>query len=226
MRIIIIVFLICIFGVTLSSFQSEERSESKQIISSSNKCLSCHDGIEEIKDPDSYMMESIAEIAAEAGFAGNSCIVCHGGNPEITDKTLAHIGTIPYFMDNDGPKDFYPDPGSPWINEHTCGYCHEAQTSTQFTSLMFTEAGKIQGTEWGFGGLNGFNHNQGNYDVDELPLHRQLGTEVYLKYMERLKSTEPQVYPGMMKQLPMLLNKWELFILIPIMLMLFWTRKT
>ena len=202
MRIIIIVLLICIFGVTLSSFQHRGENDIRTNSGSSNTCLKCHNGIEEIKDPDSYMMETIAEIAEEAGFAGNSCIVCHGGNPETTDKTLAHKGSIPYFLEDDGPKDFYPDPGSPWINEHTCGYCHEAQTRAQFTSLMFTEAGKIQGTEWGFGGLNGFNHNQANYDVDELPLHQQLGTEVYLKYMQRMKEAEAQVFPGSMKQLP------------------------
>jgi len=202
MKVVIVVCLALIFGVVVSSIQSNTGSEPEKKTASSNKCLSCHDGIEDIKDPGSYMMETIAEIAEDAGFTGNSCIVCHGGNPETTVKTLAHNGSMPYFLENDGPKDFYPDPGSPWINEHTCGYCHEAQTRPQFTSLMFTEAGKIQGTEWGFGGLNGYNHNRANYDVDELPLHQQLGTEVYLKYMQRLKEAEPQVFPGSMKQLP------------------------
>ncbi|TWU17825.1 hypothetical protein [Bythopirellula polymerisocia] len=42
------------------------------------------------------------------------CIVCHGGDPTISDdKQAAHGGQ------------FYPAPASPWVNEHTCGQCHE-----------------------------------------------------------------------------------------------------
>jgi len=50
--------------------------------------------------------------------------------------------------------------------------------------------------------LNGYEHNQANYDVDELPFDQQQGTEVYLNYMGKLKEAEPQLFPGMMKQLP------------------------
>ena len=39
----------------------------------------------------------------------------------------AHSGTPSYYAEHDGPKAFYPDPGSPWINEHTCGVCHECR---------------------------------------------------------------------------------------------------
>ena len=203
MKKIILFCLVLISVVAISSFHSEtvENDESIKQVKRSNKCLSCHDGIEPIRDPDCYMMEAIDGMAEDAGYTGNNCIVCHGGNPETTDKKLAHQGSIPYFLENEGPKDFYPDPGSPWINENTCGLCHEAQTKAQFTSLMFTEAGKIQGTLWGFGGMNGFNHNLANYDVDELPLDEQQGTEVYLNYMQKLKEAEPQVFPIHMKEL-------------------------
>ncbi|MBN1197904.1 MAG: hypothetical protein JXA23_01035 [Bacteroidales bacterium] len=196
--------LMVLFGITVSAFQlnSDNPVLKKQSVAISNKCLTCHAGIEEIKDPGSSMMDGIREVASDAGYEENTCIVCHGGNPEATDNTTAHKGTLSYFQENDGPKDFYPDPGSPWINLNTCGYCHEAQTRPQFTSLMFTEAGKIQGTGWGFGGLNGYNHNQANYDVDELPVDNQQGSKIYLQYMKKLKAAEPQIFPGMMKQLP------------------------
>lgn len=97
---------------------------------------------------------------------------------------------------------FYPDPASVWINEKTCGMCHQEQVSTQFTSLMFTEAGKIQGTTWGFGGLQGYEHNVANVAVEELKVHERLGSDVYKEYMANLKEAEPQVYPGKMKELP------------------------
>jgi hypothetical protein len=73
---------------------------------------------------------------------------------------------------------------------------------TQFTSLMFTEAGKIQGTLWGFGGLNGYNHDIGNYDVEEVNVHERLGTDIFKDYMVELGELEPQVFPSKMSQLP------------------------
>lgn len=167
-----------------------------------NGCRSCHQGIESIRDPESGMMQKILEKAATAGFEDNDCIVCHGGNPTATSAKVAHDGTIAYFTENEGPKNFYPDPGSPWINEHTCGMCHAEQVSTQFTSLMFTEAGKIQGTTWGFGGLQGYEHNVANLPVKELELHERMGTDTYKKYMAELKEAEPGVFPGEMKGLP------------------------
>lgn len=147
-------------------------------------------------------MQEIYAIANQAGFQDNECIVCHGGTPTVTDKTLAHSGTIKYFEQNNGPELFYPDPASVWINNKTCGMCHEEQVSTQFTSLMFTEAGKIQGTTWGFGRLQGYNHNVANVAVKEVDVHKRLGTDTYKKYIEELKVAEPQVFPKEMKGLP------------------------
>jgi len=167
-----------------------------------NNCLSCHSGIDPIRDPNSGMMQEIYALAATAGYPDNECIVCHGGNPAATNKSDAHNGSIDFFTDNKGPKTFYPDPASVWINENTCGMCHSEQVTTQLTSLMFTEAGKIQGTTWGFGGLQGYEHNVANVAVEEIEVHQRLGSEMYKKYMEELKAAEPQVYPGKMKGLP------------------------
>ncbi len=167
-----------------------------------NHCLDCHKGIEDILFPQSGMMKSINKIALKAGEIGNDCIVCHGGNPAARSKEKAHSGTIAYFLNHKGPKEFYPAPGSPWINQNTCGICHREQVKAQMNSLMMTEQGKIQGTLWGFGGLEGYNHNIGNYETENIDLHQRLGTEKYKKYMERLHDLNPQVYPQKMKELP------------------------
>ncbi|WP_457624885.1 multiheme c-type cytochrome [Persephonella sp.] len=180
------------------------------LFSYGNNCLECHKDIEPIREPDSEMMKEILEIAEKAGYPENDCIVCHGGNPEAKDKENAHKGSIKAFVKGvetehgikKGPQNFYPDPGSPWINEYTCGICHQEQVRTQFTSLMFTEAGKIQGSLWGFGGINGYKHDIGNYAVKAVELHKTLGTKIYKKYMEKLKKLEPQVFPEKMKELP------------------------
>ncbi len=178
--------------------------------SAQNNCLKCHRGIENIRDPSSDMMKQIYKIAEKVGYPDNSCIVCHGGNPEALTKEKAHSGTVEAFIRGikteqgtiKGPQNFYPDPGSPWINRYTCGMCHKEQVKTQYTSLMFTEAGKIQGTLWGFGGIEGYMHKIGNYDVHTLDVHETLGTEQYKRYIEKLKKLNPQVFPEKMTALP------------------------
>ncbi len=175
-----------------------------------NNCLKCHQGIEPIRPYYSKMMKEIFKVAEKSGYPKNECIVCHGGNPEAKTKEKAHSGTVKAFIKGieedgrivKGPQDFYPDPGSPWVNQYTCGMCHEEQVKAQYTSLMFTEAGKIQGSLWGFGGLEGYMHKYGNYDVSENDIHKKMGTDIYNKYIEKLKKKEPQVFPKKMKTLP------------------------
>ena len=165
-------------------------------------CLTCHQGIAPIRQHSSDMMKEIYKKGLKAGDP-NGCILCHGGNPDAKTAKEAHRGTVAYFSNHDGPKDFYPDPGSSWINENTCGQCHQEQVGAQMNSLMMTEQGKIQGTLWSFGGMEGYNHDIGNY-VTENPSdpHKRLGTETYRKYMEALHEKNPQVYPSKMKKLP------------------------
>jgi len=175
-----------------------------------NNCLKCHNGIEDIRDPHSKMMKEIFQVAKQAGYPDNSCIVCHGGNPKALTKEEAHKGTVEAFIRGiktehgivKGPQNFYPDPGSPWINKYTCGMCHQEQVRNQYSSLMFTEAGKIQGVFWGFGGLEGYQHKYGNYNVSAVDIHKAQGTEVYKKYVEALHKAEPQVFPKKMIQVP------------------------
>lgn len=168
-----------------------------------NECLTCHKGIEDIRNKNSDMMKEIFKVADKAGHKGNDCIVCHGGNPDAKVKEKAHMGTIDYFEFENGPKEFYPDPGSPWINKYTCGMCHPQQVGAQMNSLMMTEQGKIQGAMWSFGGKEGYNHYTANFDSKNPsnPSDR-LGTDVYKKYMEKLSTMEPQAFPKENKALP------------------------
>jgi len=168
-----------------------------------NECIVCHKGIEDIRDRNSSMMQSILRMADKAGHPGNDCIVCHGGNPKSKSKEYAHRGTVEYFKTHPGPKEYYPAPGSSWINQNTCGICHPNQVAAQMNSLMMTEQGKINGAMWGFGGKEGYTHVNGNYKTKnpEDP-HARLGTDTYRAYMQKLAKMEPQGFPKEMKQLP------------------------
>ena len=76
---------------------------------------------------------------------------------------------------------------------------------------MMTEAGKIQGTCWAFGSLEGYKHHWGNYAVKNPsdPADR-LGTDAYRAYMAALKQTEPNVFVDEHEPLPEALKTDEL----------------
>ena len=168
-----------------------------------NECIVCHKGIEDIRDRDSGMMKAILEVADKAGHKGNDCIVCHGGNPYNKSVEYAHKGTVKYFKTHKGPKNYYPAPGSSWINKNTCGMCHPNQVGAQMNSLMMTEQGKIQGAMWSFGAKEGYQHTAGNYDTKNPDdPNKRLGTDVYKKYMAKLATMEPQAFPEEMHELP------------------------
>jgi len=166
----------------------------------SNSCITCHDGIEHIRDNSSTMMKEILKVADKAGAKGNDCVVCHGGNPESDDKNISHSGTLKYFLNHKGPKDFYPSPTSQWININTCGICHVEQVKAQWNSLMNTEAGKIHGALWSFGKSDGYNHWESNYESNNT--HERLGTKSYQEYMKELSKKEEQAFPKHSKALP------------------------
>ncbi len=168
-----------------------------------NVCIVCHKGIADIRDRNSSMMKAILRIADKSGNPGNDCIVCHGGDPKSTTKEYAHKGTVSYFKNHPGPKEYYPAPGSTWINQNTCGICHPNQVAAQMNSLMMTEQGKIQGAMWSFGGKEGYKHNTGNYKTkNPADPHARLGTDTYRAYMQKLAKMEPQAFPKEMKELP------------------------
>lgn len=177
--------------VTLLGASAGAEQKSTTQPSEESGCLTCHQGIEPIRDADSKMMRQI--IAAGRGRGDPAgCIVCHGGDPKATDADKAHSGQA-----------FYPDPGSPWINESTCGPCHAEKVDTQHNSLMMTEAGKIQGTAWAFGLMENYDHKWGNYDTrNPTSPSARLGTQAYRDYMGRLKTREPGAFPDAITTLP------------------------
>ena len=145
----------------------------------------CHEGIEDIRDPSSGMFIQLNALGG--------CIVCHGGDGTATEEEAAHSGT------------FYPDPGSVWIADNTCGQsgCHEGYPYAMERALMNTEAGKIQGNTWAWGIPPDAKPRWGNYDVDDpdgpTPA---VGTENYVGYMEALMSKFPDVFPESLEKLP------------------------
>ncbi|OQX72684.1 MAG: hypothetical protein B6D61_13420, partial [Bacteroidetes bacterium 4484_249] len=75
-------------------------------------CLTCHEGIEPIREHNSKMMQAIYEEGEKMGDP-NGCVVCHFGDPdEEVNKQKAH-------------KELIRFPGSMWVNDKTCGKCHE-----------------------------------------------------------------------------------------------------
>ena len=111
MKKLIILVIIGLFVGLSAKINSNDLLEPEA--NKDNSCISCHGGIEHIREPESEMMQAIFDEADKAGFKGNDCIVCHGGNPKTKAIDFAHAGTVPFFKSHKGPKDFYPDPGKP-----------------------------------------------------------------------------------------------------------------
>ncbi len=156
------------------------------------KCLTCHNGVEPIREHDSEMAKQIYDLGKQQGDP-NGCVVCHKGNPnELTNKSLAH------------GKHFIKYPGSVWTYEETCGKCHEDHTYSLHRNLMQTEAGKIQGALWGWGGaLEGINAIYGNYNIDDPDGKTpRIGSERYKEYMHNLAKEYPNNFPDSLIQLP------------------------
>ena len=154
----------------------------------------CHDLIEPIRQPDSQMMKELKEVGAKHGDP-DGCITCHGGNPASSTAKQAHIGAVASLAKAGGPDEFFSDPGSPWVNARSCGQCHAELVKAQWNSLMMTESGKIQGTAWSFGSLEGYEHLWGNYNASNpTDPHARLGTDVYRAYMAVKKRAHPNVF--------------------------------
>ncbi|RMD84030.1 MAG: cytochrome C, partial [Candidatus Dadabacteria bacterium] len=159
----------------------------------------CHSGIEPIRDPDSEMFKRIIEIGRAAGDP-DGCVACHGGDPRAEDVASAHRGAPARLAREGGPDAFFPDPASPWVNERTCGRCHAELVAAQWRSLMMTEAGKIQGTAWAFGSLEGYDHRWANYAVASLA--ERIGTPAYRAYMAAKAGAHPNVFVSSHEPLP------------------------
>ena len=167
-------------------------------------CLSCHTGIEDILADDQPMMVQIKGIGAAVGDPAG-CVVCHGGNPKGRSVESAHKGAPAMLSKGNGPKTFYPDPGSVWIAKNTCGQCHAGYAYRLERSLMNTEAGKIQGNlhTWGIAEVQNHKVPWGNYDVKDpdgpVP---SVGTPEYKDYMKAMIAAHGDQFPTELSQIP------------------------
>ena len=173
---------------------------------SSAQCIDCHKGIEPIREDGSVMMLQIKALGQQYGDP-EGCVICHGGNPKAKEAKEAHTG-VPAKMKNmaKAPKDFYPDPGSIWIAENTCGQCHANYAYRVERSLMNTEAGKIQGNlhTWGIEEVQNYNVPWGNYDVKDIDGQvPQVGTQEYKQYMKAMVKAHPKQFPTKLTQVPL-----------------------
>ncbi len=164
----------------------------------------CHQGIADIRSPDSEMMRTIKANGSQHGDP-DGCVMCHGGNPKATVKEEAHKGIPATLKLAPGPKDYYPDPGSIWIAENSCGVCHVGYVYRAKLSLMNSEAGKIQGNlhTWGFSETANFKNPWANYDLEDIDGQEPIfGTETYKLYMKQQIALFPDQYPTSFKKLP------------------------
>jgi len=171
-------------------------------------CLACHEGIESIRAENSAML---ALIKGRGSLHGDpeGCVVCHGGNPQETEnKEQAHQGSPQSLVEANGPQTFYPDPGSVWIANNSCGQvgCHEGYPGRLEKALMNTEAGKIQGNlhTWGIPEVQNHQVPWGNYAVqDEDGTQPQVGTPAYKEYMQAMIAAHPDQFPSALQQVPL-----------------------
>jgi len=169
-------------------------------------CLSCHQGIEDIRDKKSAMMQLII-AKGNAAADKEGCVVCHGGNPQGLTAEEAHTGSPKFLKDNKGPQTFYPDPGSIWIADNSCGQsgCHTNYPYRVERSLMNTEAGKIQGNlhTWGIKEVQNYKVPWGNYDVKDTDgMVPQVGSDEYKEYMKVMIAAHKEQFPTELTQVP------------------------
>lgn len=169
-------------------------------------CISCHNGIEDIRDENSTMMIMIKSISASHGDP-DGCVLCHGGDPTATAADKAHTGSPQSLVQFRGPQTFYPDPGAMDVNKFTCGQsaCHAGYEERLEKSLMNTEAGKIQGNlhTWGIPEVQNHKVPWGNYAVKDgdgpVP---SVGTDAYKAYMKDMISAHQDQFPTALEQIP------------------------
>ncbi|NIM51294.1 MAG: cytochrome C, partial [Gemmatimonadales bacterium] len=190
-------------GCRPEAAQTDDQVAAAAAVSTAEGCLSCHTGIESIREEGSGMLALIRGFGTAYGDA-EGCVVCHGGNPQATTAAAAHQGT-PANMAANGPREFYRDPGSIWVANYTCGQCHPGYADRLLRALMNTEAGKIQGNlhTWGVAEVQDYKVPWGNYAVADTdgPVPT-VGTNAYKSYMAALIKAYPEQFPTKLDQLP------------------------
>jgi hypothetical protein len=195
------VYLFCgilLIGSNLTVLATEKLV--KTVTDNQQGCLFCHQGIEAFTE--GLMMTTIKAMGKPYGDPAG-CVICHGGNPQATTKKRAHQGSPARLIEATGPQMFYPDPGSLWINEFTCGQCHRGVANRLKKALMNTEAGKLQGNFWSWGLQKSMKTVWGNYAIkDEDGATPAIGTDAYKVYMKKMLRAHPDQFPTELKPLP------------------------
>ncbi len=195
--------LIFSFAPTISLGEVPEKIT--EAVSREKGCLGCHEGIEEIREQGSMMLMQ-TKIIGKVNGDPNGCVTCHGGNPKGLTAKEAHQGAPKNLANGIGPKTFYPDPGSIWIADRTCGQCHVGYPYRMERGLMNTEAGKIQGNlhTWGIEEVQNHKVPWGNYDIEDKDgLNPMIGTEAYKEYMLAMTKLHPDQFPTKLSQIPL-----------------------
>ncbi len=193
LRISIPVILLLVLFTSFTSSKSNLKANSDtdtEYPTPKQFCLTCHTGIDAIREHNSKMAKQIYEMGVLEGDP-NGCVVCHAGNPDETkNKNIAHQDMIKFS-------------GSLLAYDKTCGICHEDYDYNLERNLMQTEAGKIQGVLWGWGAMTGYERKYGNYDVVDTdgPVPNQ-GSEKYKKYMRSVMTENPDVFPSELREVP------------------------
>ncbi len=194
-----------ILATVLTAFLGLTASQIQAKVDTSKGCMSCHEGIESIREETSAMLAAIKGMGGQHGDP-EGCVVCHGGDPKADTAEKAHQGS-PNKLAKTGPKEFYPDPGSVWVADYTCGQsgCHQGYAYRMERSLMNTEAGKIQGNlhTWGVPEVQNHKVPWGNYDVKDTDGKTPtMGTEEYKQYMAAMIAAHPDQFPTQLKMVP------------------------
>lgn len=194
--------LTCWFGTLVQAAAPEKVTAE---VAKEKGCISCHEGIEDIRAPESGMMAAIKALGDRQDDP-QGCVTCHGGNPLGLTAEEAHSGIGPNALST-GPKTFYPDPGSIWIADNSCGQagCHTGYPYRLERALMNTEAGKIQGNlhTWGIEEVQNYKVPWGNYAVEDTDgTVPTIGTPAYKAYMAKLIEEHPDQLPTKLEQIP------------------------
>ena len=199
-NLIPILFLACM-GLSIRAVYAKS-----DVKAAGKGCLSCHKGIEDIRDQKSGMMAMINSLGTTHGDA-DGCIMCHGGDPTASEANAAHGKSPESLVKAQGPQTFYPDPGAMDVNKFSCGQsaCHQGYAERVEKSLMNTEAGKIQGNlhTWGIEEVQNYKVPWGNYDVKDgdgpVPA---VGTDSYKAYMKDMMAAHKEQFPTELTQIP------------------------
>ncbi len=89
MKVVLLFGLIITFSSNISFCKVPSKITAS--VSKEKGCLGCHEGIEEIREPNSMMLMQ-TKIIGKVNGDPNGCVTCHGGNPKGLTAKESHLG--------------------------------------------------------------------------------------------------------------------------------------